>query len=216
MSAPPAAPKIYHITHVENFRRMVPGGLIYCEARMIAGNHANTAIGMSSIKARRLNEIEVGCHPGTKVGDYVPFYFCPRSVMLFLIYKRNHPELAYKGGQEPILHLEADLNKVVDWADRNSRKWAFTKSNAGTRYTEFFADLRDIGRIDWEAVAATDFRDPEVKDGKQAEFLIHDSFPMALVDRVVAKNEAVARQAAAALETRRLEMPVTVEPRWYY
>jgi len=40
---------------------------------------------MSTIKARRLYDLEVDCHPGTKVGEYVPFYFCPWSIMLYLL-----------------------------------------------------------------------------------------------------------------------------------
>jgi hypothetical protein len=60
---------------------------------------------MSAIKRRRVEELEVSCHPGTKVGDYVPFYFCPRSVMLYVIHRANHPDLSYRGGQEPIVHL---------------------------------------------------------------------------------------------------------------
>ncbi len=51
--------------------------------------------------------MEVKCHPGTKVGEYVPFYFCPRSVMLYILYMGNHPELGYRGGQAPIVHLSA-------------------------------------------------------------------------------------------------------------
>ena len=71
---------------------------------------------MSGIKRRRLEDLEVYCHPGTKVGDYVPFYFCPRSVMLFVIHRANHPELTYREGQGPIVHLEADLPSVIQRA----------------------------------------------------------------------------------------------------
>jgi hypothetical protein len=44
-----------------------------------------TVIGMNNIKQRRLNELTLASHPGLHVGACVPFYFCPRSVMLFLI-----------------------------------------------------------------------------------------------------------------------------------
>jgi len=50
----------------------------------------------------------VKCHPGTKVGQYVPFYFCPRSIMLYILHRGNHPDLDYREGQGPILHLQAD------------------------------------------------------------------------------------------------------------
>jgi hypothetical protein len=36
-------------------------------------------VGMSEIKRRRLEALDVDCHPGSKVGEYVPFYFCPRN-----------------------------------------------------------------------------------------------------------------------------------------
>ncbi len=31
--------------------------------------------------------------------------------------------------------------------------------------------------INWTAVRATDFRNAQIQDGKQAEFLMHESFP---------------------------------------
>jgi hypothetical protein len=101
MSAPPARPKLYHITHVDNLQPIAAAGELVCDAAILAGGGPAQAIGMSAIKRRRLEELEVACHPGTKVGDYVPFYFCPRSVMLYVIHCANHPELTYHGGQEP-------------------------------------------------------------------------------------------------------------------
>ena len=50
--------------------------------------------------------------------------------------RANHPSLAYTGGQEPIVHLEADLHQTVAWAEQNRLRWAFTLSNAGSYYFE--------------------------------------------------------------------------------
>ena len=33
--------------------------------------------------------------------------------MLYVIHCANHPELAYRGGQQPIIHLEADLHQHI-------------------------------------------------------------------------------------------------------
>jgi len=85
VSDPQANLKIYHITHVENLASILAAGCIDSDARRIGQDLANTTIGMDKIKERRL-ELGVDCHEGTKVGEYVPFYFCPRSIMLFLIY----------------------------------------------------------------------------------------------------------------------------------
>lgn len=71
MPAPPD-PKIYHITHLDNLAGIVDG-LIWSDAERIARNLNCTVVGMSEIKRRRLEEIEVDCRPGTMVGEYVPF-----------------------------------------------------------------------------------------------------------------------------------------------
>lgn len=85
MSRPPAQPKIYHITPVENLSSIIADGGLWSDATMVARGGPAASIGLSRIKERCLNKIEVYCHQGTMVGDYVPFYFCPRSVMLYLL-----------------------------------------------------------------------------------------------------------------------------------
>ena len=80
---PPNRPKIYHITHLENLPQMVDG-VIWSDAERLRRKLDCKIVGMSEIKRRRLEELQVECHPGSMVGDYVPFYFCFRSVMLHL------------------------------------------------------------------------------------------------------------------------------------
>ncbi|MCX6048724.1 MAG: DUF4433 domain-containing protein [Chloroflexi bacterium] len=103
----PPNPKIYHITHVTNLTNIIAGKGLVSDAKRIASGLTFSLVGMSTIKQRRLTEIEVSCHPGTKVGQYVPFYFCPRSIMLYILHKGNHPDVSYKGGQRSMVHLQA-------------------------------------------------------------------------------------------------------------
>jgi len=154
MTTPPARPKVYHITHMDNLPSIVADGELLSDAAVIAKGGPAQPIGMSGIKRRRVEELEVDCYPGTKVGDYVPFYFCPRSVMLYVIHCANHVELTYRGGQDPIVHLEADVQQVVSWANANQVRWAFSLSNAGARYTEFRSNLESLAELDWNAIAA--------------------------------------------------------------
>ena len=212
---PPAHPKIYHITHVDNISSIIAEGGLSSDATMIARGGPARAIGMSTIKQRRLR-LPVDCHPGDSVGDFVPFYFCPRSIMLFVIHRANHGELAYRGGQGPIVHLESDLQKVIEWADSNQRRWAFSLSNAGALYTPFRATWDELSDIDWNAVAATDFRSSAVKEGKQAEFLLHGDFPWSLVARVGVLSQATKTQLDRLLRGAAHRPPVEVLPSWYF
>lgn len=147
----PAQPKIYHITHLDNLASIANGGALVSDARRLARQLTCALVGMSSIKQRRLYEIAVACHPGTTVGQYVPFYFCPRSVMLYILHKANNPELTYRGGQRPMVHLEADLTAVIHWANTNSVPFAFSDGNAGAYLSAFYRDPADLARLDWDA-----------------------------------------------------------------
>lgn len=216
MSPTPTRPKIYHITHVTNLVDIATEGFLVCDATMINRGGPKASIGMSSIKRRRIEELPVPQHSGTKVGDYVPFNLCPRSVMLYVIHRRNHPELTYTGGQGPIVHLECDLQAVAAWASKNSVLWAFSLSNAGSRYAEFRSSIRDLDELDWAAISQIDFRSPEVKERKQAEFLVHRRFPFELVERIGVSSEAIKVQATAALLGKTHEPPVEVRPEWYF
>jgi hypothetical protein len=210
----PAQPKIYHIVHVDRLPSIVADLCIWCDREVMRRTPPGTRIGMSGIKRRRLNELALTSHPGLFVGDCVPFYFCPRSVMLYLIYQGNHPEITYRGGQGAIVHLEADLRAVVAWANAQGRRWAFTLSNAGARYFEDRADLARLNEIDWDAVYATDWKNR--KEGKQAEFLLEQSLPWQLVERIGALSRATYNLAANALPRTGHRPAVELRREWYY
>ena len=209
----PAEPKIYHIVPVDRLPSIVKDGYLWCDAKMAQNSSCGTAIGINSIKQRRLHNI-LNSHQDLHVGDCAPFYFCPRSVMLFVICKQNHPELTYRGGQDPIVHLEADLRQAVAWAEEHGLRWAFTLSNAGANYFEDRSDLAQLGAIDWGAVQAQDWR--ECKEGKQAEFLIERRFPWELVSRIGVGKQQTYQQTLTALGAAAHRPRVEIKREWYY
>jgi hypothetical protein len=216
MASVPARPKIFHITHWRNLDGIVDSGSLWSDAKRIEIGLNCELVGMASIKRRRLRELSVTSHPNTMVGEYVPFYFCPRSVMLFLLYRGNNPELNYRDGQGEIVHLQADLRSVVQSLEANGTQWAFSDRNAGSRTAQFWTQLGDLDKVDWMAVAANDWRDMTVKEGKQAEFLVYESFPWTLVERIGVSNVAVCDQVRAALRGSPHQPAVSIERSWYY
>lgn len=52
-----AQPKIYHIVHVDRLPSIIASNGLFCDAEMVKHAGLGTAIGMSTIKARRLNEL---------------------------------------------------------------------------------------------------------------------------------------------------------------
>ena len=208
----PKRPKIYHIVHVDRVKSIVADGCLWCDAEVGRRDSQGTTIGMPRIKQRRLTELTLTSHPGLYVGACVPFYFSPRSVMLYLLHMGN--QVSYQGGQGSIVHLEADLQRTVEWAVENNRRWAFSLSNAGSYHFEDRSDLSQLGEIDWDAVQASSWK--QCRERKQAEFLIEQSFPWDLVERIGVCSSTVYRTVSEVLPTGGHRPPVEVRSDWYY
>ena len=169
---------------------------------------------MDQIKQRRLEKLTLTSYPDLHVGDCVPFYFCPRSVMLYVISMANHEQLGYRGGQGPIIHLEADLRQTVAWADAHNQRWAFTRSNAGSYHFADWCNLAQLYEINWDAVQAGDWQ--RQSEWKQAEFLIEHQFPWELVERIGVRLPQVSDQVAEALQNAMYKPRIEILPEWYY
>ena len=208
----PESPKIYHIAHIDRLASILSAGKLICDAEMQGHDSLGTSIGMRKIKQRRLTT-PLNSHPGLCVGDCVPFYFCPRSVMLYMFWKGNSLDIDYHGGQAPIVHLVADLYTTVRWANQNGKRWVFTDSNAGSSWFDDFCDLKHLSRIDWDAVCATNWQGKQ--DKKQAEFLIESAYPWACIEKIGVFSEVQRRQMTSLLDGAD-RPPVCVEKEWYY
>lgn len=210
----PEHPKIYHIVHINRLQSIIADDYLLSDARMAARPAIGTNIGINKIKQRRLNELRLASYHDLFVGQCVPFNFCPRSVMLYMLYQRNHPELTYRDGQEPILYLVADLYETIKWANEHSKRWVFTLSNAGSRYFEDKNDLKYLVNIDWQAVQANVW--PNCKEKKQAEFLLENEFPWNLVERVGVFSESYLEQVLLAMQNAIHRPRVEICKEWYY
>ena len=209
----PARPKIFHIVHVDRLASIVAHGALYSDSAVIAGDYPGTTIGMQEVKTSRLVR-SLQSHSAIHVGDCVPFCFCPRSVMLYVIAQANHPKLLYRGGEEPIVHLQADLHEVVEWADRHEVPWAFTSGNAATSFFTDYTDLSDLDKLDWQAIRARYWSD--VRDEKQAEFLVAEHFPWSLIERVGCRGTRAAGWVQKELLQTQHRPDILIMPSWYY
>lgn len=213
MGAMPTPVKIYHIAHIDNLMSIIRHGGLYSDADVTRQGINPAKIGMSKIKSARLTK-DMGITPKLHVGECVPFYFCPRSVMLYMIHKRN-PDLPYQGGQEQIIHLEARMDKAVSWAAVQKRRWGFTDRNAASAICRFFYDMTDLPqKIKWETVMSKSWS--AQREYKQAEFLMEGFFAWELFDKIGVYSETQKTQVNAVLQGQVSPQSVEVERDWYY
>ncbi len=199
---------IYHITAIANLPSILRSGYLASDAQVSAMAHE--VIGYGHIKQRRLTQYRVDCCNNRFVGEFVPFYFCPRSVMLFVVNKGRIPGKP-AGCQADIVHLVSTVAIGMGLG----RPWAISDGNAGADHTSFSDDPATIETLDWNAIQATNWSN--VQHEKAAEFLVADRFPWTAVTEIGCHSEAAAVKVrnliAAGSEHRPL---VARQADWYY
>ena len=210
----PDYPKIYHIVHVDRLKSIVSEGCLWCDAEVQYRRTDGTTIGMHDIKRRRLEFLTLSNYPDLYIGECFPFYFCPRPIMLYMIYKGNTINLDYREGQDEIIHLQADMYNVIKWANKKGHRWAFTLSNAGSNFFEDRCNIESLHEVDWDAVNARDWRN--CKDEKQAEFLVENSLPWKLIEYIGVYKWSVYKRANENISNNDHHPPIEIRKDWYY
>ena len=206
---------IYHITHVTNLAGILQRGGLLCDRLSIDRNVQTQQIGYAHIKQRRMARA-VPLAPQGTLGDYVPFYFAPRSPMLYTIERRNTP--GYQAGQQRIVHLASSVETLQ--AAQPPVRWLFTDGHADMEYSDFFSSVDDLDKVDWPVMTARFWHDTSAdgdrKRRRQAEFLVHQFFPWTLVEAVGVIDQSVADETEQALQTAAHRPEVRIERAWYY
>ncbi|MDG4764326.1 DUF4433 domain-containing protein [Solwaraspora sp. WMMD406] len=206
-----------HFTHVENLPIIAATGRLACDVSARAGL-TRTEVGDPAIKdSRRRRQIPIG--PRGYVGDYVPFYFAPRSPMMYRIACDHRDSIPgrYAGGDRQLVYLAATVGAVVD----AGLAWVATDGNAANAATTFTTNLDDLNSmVDWPLMYAERWNsteeDPDRQRRRMAEFLVHREVPLAVFQQVAAYDPAHAAQARATLGDHYLTSRVAVVPTWYY
>lgn len=204
---------IFHITHFQNLAKILEDGCLWCDSERKNRNLATKGIAYTAIKLRRERR-EVPTSNQGVVADYVPFYFAPRSPMLCRIYKGEIEN--YSEGQDPIIHLVAKIKEVAD----AGLSFTFTNGHAEMLPTEFYESLEDLNNIDWDLMNSNFWFDKKEdmnrKWRRQAEFLVHNHFPVNLIKGIGVASEAIKTQVESILVQSGKTLKVAVLPNWYY
>ena len=209
----PQTTLIYHITHSENLHGIVTGGALISQSLMKEQNVDYCDIAHGTIQDRRAR-IRVPCDPGGCLHDYVPFYFAPRSPMLFAIHRGNVEGCT--AGQSDIVYLVTNAQRVKE----AGLAIAFTDGHGTMAMSEFYNDLEDLDEIDWDVMAARYWadteEDPDRKRRRQAEFLIYDRLPWILVDEIGTMNNSAFVAVQNIIKEADHKPPVNIRSNWYY
>jgi hypothetical protein len=204
---------IHRIVHESNLPFILQHGML--TRRVVEANPEYVFIGDTQLTNDR-HEFAIPLEGCGNLGDYVPFYFGPRSPMLYNIIT------GYRGlkkrPQSEIIYLCIRLDSII----RAGLRFVFTDGHATKRLTNFFQSVEKLNQIDWETVRGKYWNDTEEdrdrQRRKQAECLVYERVPADLIDAIVVLNDEKVNFVNELLSQAGRTIPVHVNPRgaFYY
>ncbi|WP_250283529.1 type II toxin-antitoxin system toxin DNA ADP-ribosyl transferase DarT [Frankia sp. CiP1_Cm_nod2] len=211
--ARPVPTRVAHFTHLDQLAAIAEQGLLP-ETVAIEADARRTEVGNLEIKAARRHR-PVPVAPGGVVGDYAPFYFAPRSPMMYAIHRGR--VATYAGGCDELAYLVTSVERLTGLG----LALVFTDRNAVLEAATFRSDPADLDTlVDWPLMRArmwanTD-AEPDRRERRMAECLVHGRVPWAAFSEVAVKNAVSRRRALATMGTAQPQPPVSVRPDWYF
>jgi hypothetical protein len=210
-------PAIYYLTRFTDLPSIRKAGALISSSGSEQGSPGSSPLlsGEAIRQRRQMRRVENlqgrSVAAGGVVADYVSLRFTHRSGCLDAI-TRETPE---KAGE--YLFLVAHAETVV----RALSKWCFTDGHAIEAVTNFFDDLADLQRIDWDALWTTRstgrwlLSDPDVIRRQQAEFLVARHLPWSLIGGIAVSDEHGSSRVKRLLARASHKPKITIEPQWF-
>ena len=213
MKMPEPTP-IYRIVHIDNLPMLLERQGLHAPNSQPNDGNPYRIIHNEEIQAKR-RQRQVPCGPQGVIHDYVPFYFGPRSPMLFQLHTGWVKD--YTDGQEPIIYLVSTVQRVVE----AGLPFVFSDGHGIKAFTKWFSSLGDLVKVDWDAAYATIWKDTiedmDRQRRKQAEFLVHQFCPWEVIDSIGVRSQAMKERVERTLgAVASAARPVVIRTDWYY
>jgi len=209
--AVPSTIWLYRITHIENLEHDLRQGLRIAKSPKANPNYRQ--IGDSSLIEFR-KEILAPDPPGGTLSEYIPFYFGPRSPMLYQI--ASGWEDIQKYPQEEIIYYISSLNEIKS----AKLKYFFTDGHARSKTSTAYTNDSDLERLDWNVIYSSTWRSDESdlrrKEKKQSELFVKEYVPFHCVQHIGVYNKLAEQKVLSLLSTHHIEVPVRISPQKLY
>jgi hypothetical protein len=203
---------LFRITHISNVSWLLTHGLHAASGDM--KDPGFIAIGNPDLIAGRTRHA-VSHPPGGTLADYVPFYFTPKSPMLYNI-RTGYKGITRRSNDEIAVLLSSCWTMA-----ENRVRLLFTDRHAYMRTATWTSDPANLAELlDWQILRRHDFaRDdayPDKMDRYQAEALAHRHVPPAALLGIGCASESVREMIESAVLEAGVNIQVFVRPGWYF
>lgn len=193
---------IYHFTHIDNLAGIISRGLL-ADNYINHGNYINS--GNQEIKDNRKKK---QIFSGKCVGDYVPFYFAPRSPMMYRQLNNN------KIKNETTIYLVANARYLS-----SKYEWCCSDINAAIFHASFFNTWEELLKnIDWNLMRSKYWKNteeyPDRKERRMAEFLVYKQVDFIDFLGIAVYNDDIRDKILACFGSK--IKYIDSRPQWYF
>ena len=197
---------LYRITHIDNLPHILRHGLV-CANHPDANPEFRNIGNIQLIHDRK--KITTPDPPGGHIGDYIPFYLCTRSPMLYQIAKGNYG--IDKVPQKDIIYIVADHLTVL----RNNLQWFCSDGHARHKMTRFYTGEYDFhNNIDWDVIEDRNWKNTEDDADrlrrKQAEYFVKWAVPVNFFSYFLTYDVQSKQKIESLQQTYGTQIPVKV------
>lgn len=173
----------FRLTHIDNMQYIMSNGLVRASSPLRDENYVSIG-DVQVIQVRKDRKYQ-----GFQLSDFMPFYFGPRSPMLYVIQHGFNGVRKVK--PEDIVYCVVRIEDII----KNDIDCVFTDGHALSALTTYFhkselANLDD--KVKYDDVYSTywnDEDDTDLKRRKEAELLVNDDLPAQYIRGLVVYNE---------------------------
>ena len=174
---------VFRLTHIDNIKYIMSKGLVRASSPLRDENYVSIG-DVQVIQVRKDRKFQ-----GYQLSDFMPFYFGPRSPMLYVI------QHGYNGVRkvkpEDIVYCVVRIEDII----KNDIDCIFTDRHALSSLTNYYyksslAKLNNI--VNYDDVYSTFWNiedDPDLKRRKEAELLINEDLPAQYIRGIVVYND---------------------------
>jgi len=204
---------VFRIEHIGNLEYILQNGM-FTRAHATV-NLGHIFIGHTQLTANRhdwpVNPIDhTGLDSYGTLGDYVPFYFGPRSPMLYVI--KNGYQGVTKRDQREIVYLCCRFRTIAE----SEVRFAFTDGHAKNEFTAFYSKTENLDKLHWETIYSRFWNNREEEldreRRKQAEMLVNNHVPPDWIEAIVVYDAEMCSFAETLIKQTNHNAKVRVNP----
>lgn len=200
---------VFRLTHIDNMPWILANGL-HCSTSARRDPDFVSIGNTEVIQKRRRTAVPVG--PRQTLADYVPFYFTPRSPMLYNI--RTGYGVTRRKPEELVILVVSLRSLVV-----HNVPFVISDRHAALQYATFRTTLAGLDNLAWDYWQQRDFKrdqnDPSKFERYNAEALVYRHLPIERIESIVCGGEQP-RTRIVGMENCCGEIEVVCRRRWFF